>query len=194
MKFDEKNIILDNVLEQEEISEIYKSLEKSYKKYIMDLHVQQISDFRMPVNTEKKIISYVESITGLSGFEMEYQFSRYELLDFNGKTEIPNLRPHFDRFSEPRFTFDYQVNSNISWPLYVEGKEFVLKNNQALTFSGTHQIHWRPNREFVPGEFIEMVFCHLYLKDTEESLGPDHFNMMDEKAEEWRLRLENSNG
>jgi hypothetical protein len=194
MKFDEKNIVLDNVLEQEEISEIYKSLEESYKKYIMDLHVQQISDFRMPAGTEKKIISHVESITGLSGFEMEYQFSRYELLDLNGKTEIPNLRPHFDRFDQPRFTFDYQINSNISWPLYVEGKEFVLKNNQALTFSGTHQIHWRPGRDFVPGEFIEMIFCHLYLKDNEDELGVEHFNLMDEKSEEWRLRLENSNG
>ena len=194
MKFDEKNIVVDSVLEQEEISEIYKSLERSYKKYIMDLHVQQISDFRMPLSIEKKIISYVEKITGLSGFEMEYQFSRYELLDLNGKTEIPNLKPHFDRFNEPRFTFDYQINSNISWPLYVEGKEFILKNNQALTFSGTHQIHWRSSRDFIPGEFLEMIFCHLYLKDNEGTLSLDHFDLMDDKSEEWRLKLEPANG
>lgn len=194
MKFDEKNIVVQNVLTDSELEDVLSSIKNPYNKYVMSMFVQQISDFRMPLSIEKKIISYVEKITGLSGFEMEYQFSRYELLDLNGKTEIPNLKPHFDRFDEPRFTFDYQIDSNISWPLYVEGEEFILKNNQALTFSGTHQIHWRSSRDFIPGEFLEMIFCHLYLKDSEGTLGLDHFNLMDDKSEEWRLKLEAANG
>lgn len=194
MKFDEKNVVIENLLTDSEISDLYSSIKKPYNNYVMDLHVQQISDFRMPKSIEDKIISHVENITGLSGFELEYQFSRYELLDIDGKVEVPNLRPHFDAFIEPRFTFDYQLGSNIDWPIYVEGKEFVLKNNQALTFSGTHQIHWRPERSFVVGEFLEMIFCHLYLKENINQLGPDHTKLMDDKSEVWRLKLEEANG
>jgi hypothetical protein len=194
MKFDEKNIVVQNVLTDSELGDLLSSIKNPYNKYVMSMFVQQISDFKMPEKIEQKIISHVEKITGLSGFEMEYQFSRYELLDINGKTEVPSLRPHFDRFSEPRFTFDYQLDSNVSWPIYVEGTEFVLNNNEALTFSGTHQVHWRPSRDFVPGEFIEMIFCHLYLKDSKDTVGLEHFDFMDNRSEEWLLRLESKNG
>ena len=193
MKFDEKNVIIENLLTESEISDLYISIKKPYKNYVMDLYVQQISDFRMPKSIEDKIISHIEEITGLSGFEMEYQFSRYELLNANGETAMPNLTPHFDGFEQPRITFDYQLNSNTLWPIYVEGKEFVLKNNEALTFSGTHQIHWRPPKDFSEGEFVEMVFCHLYLKDNSTQLGPEHTKLMYDKSEQWRLKLEATN-
>ena len=194
MKFDEKNVIIDNVLNASELSDLYQSVRKPYKSYIQDTHIQQVSDFGMPPEIENKIISYVEEVTGVSGFQMDYQFSRYELLDFNGKVEVPNLRPHFDRFDQPRFTFDYQLGSNIDWPIYVEGKEFILKNNQALTFSGTHQVHWRPKKEFVVGDFMEMIFCHLYLENLDELLNTEHFTLMEDKSEAWRLKLEAANG
>jgi hypothetical protein len=40
-------------------------------------------------------------------------------------------------------------------------KKFTLKNNQALTFSGTHQIHWREPQNFEDDQYVEMLFCHL---------------------------------
>ncbi len=189
MKFDEKNVIIENLLTESEISDLYISIKKPYKNYVMDLYVQQISDFRMPKSIEDKIISHVERITGLSGFEMEYQFSRYELLDDNGKAAKPNLTPHFDGFEQPRITFDYQLNSNTSWPIYVEGKEFVLKNNEALTFSGTHQVHWRPPKDFAKAEFVEMIFCHLYLKDGDNFLDSNHRMLMNDRVDTWNLEL-----
>ena len=194
MKFNEKNVIIQKVLSNSELADLRSSVNKSYNTYIKDVHVQQISDFEMPKEIADKIVSHVENITGLSGFEMNYQFSRYELLDVDGKVEVPNLRPHFDAFSEPRFTFDYQLDSNVDWPIYVEGKEFILKNNEALTFSGTHQVHWRPKKDFVLGEFIEMIFCHLYLKNNKTELGPDHMKLMEDRSEQWSIELESSNG
>ncbi len=165
MKFDESNVVVDNVLSQAEIDEIYKNLEKSYNSYIMERYGQQVSNFKMPESAISKIISICENISGVSGLILEaYQFSRYEKFTReDGSTSEPKLVPHYDGFPEPRFTFDYQVRSNTLWPLLVEGKEFVLHDNQALTFSGTHQIHWRSKKRFYSGEFIDMIFCHLYL-------------------------------
>lgn len=187
MKHDEKNVIIDNVLSESEIEEIYSSLSGSYRKYVMGLYMQQISDFTMPEHIKNKIVNYVEEITGLVGFEIDYQFSRYELMEDAGPNK-PNLTPHFDGFPEPRFTFDYQIRSNIDWPLYVEGKEFVLKDNQALTFSGTHQVHWRSHHDFKPGEFVDMVFCHLYLANS-EMVPNSHFTDMKKRVASWEAAL-----
>lgn len=186
MKADEKNLVIDNVLTESEIAEIYGSLASPYRKYVMGLYVQQISDFRMPPHIQNKIIKHVEEITGLSGFELEYQFSRYELIPDQSEKK-PNLTPHFDGFPEPRFTFDYQIRSNVDWPLYVEGKKFVLKDNQALTFSGTHQVHWREPYDFKPGEFVEMIFCHLYLNDESMKNSEEHFENMRRRVGEFEL-------
>jgi hypothetical protein len=80
--------------------------------------------------------------------------------------ERPNLTPHYDNnFIEQRLTLDIQLKSNIRWPIVVEGSRFILNNNEGLTFSGTHQIHWREYVEFEKQDFVEMLFCHFSLKN-----------------------------
>jgi hypothetical protein len=182
MKFDEANVIVEDFLTQEEIDTIYKSLETSYKKYVMETFGQQVSDFRLPQSVIDKIINVCEDISGVKGLVLEaYQFSRYEkFVRPDGVVSNPRLFPHYDTFAEPRFTFDYQIKSNTSWPLVVEEKEMVLSDNQALTFSGTHQIHWRTNKQFQDGEFIDMIFCHLSNPNSEIN-SEAHWDIMKEK-------------
>jgi len=165
MKTDEKNIIVTEVLSEEEISRIYSILENPNNTYVMKFFTQTISDFNLPQDIERKIISYCEEISGQDNLEIaEYQFARYKnVFDEESNTLLrPNLIPHCDlTFEEPRFTFDYQVGGNTQWDLVVEEKDFSLKNNQALTFSGTHQVHWRKPKIFEDDEYIDMIFFHL---------------------------------
>lgn len=165
MKHDEKNLVINNVLTQEEISHIYEILKNPNNKYVMKFFTQTVSDFNLPNNIANKIIKYSEEISGVSGLEIaEYQFARYaNVFDEESNTTLrPNLIPHCDfSFAEPRFTFDYQIGGNTSWPLVVEEKEFTLENNSALTFSGTHQVHWRKPKIFDDNEYIDMIFFHL---------------------------------
>jgi hypothetical protein len=182
LKFNEKNIIVDNVLTQEEIDQVYAELEQAYDSYIMERYGQKISNFRMSKFALDKIVKICEEVSGVSGLVLEaYQFSRYEKFTKpDGSISSPRLIPHYDSFPEPRFTFDYQISSNTSWPLVVEGTEMILADNQALTFSGTHQIHWRPEKTFKDGEFIDMIFCHLSLPgDTANSA--EHWEIMKQK-------------
>lgn len=186
MRYDENNVVIDNVLTQNEIDEIYNRLSTSYRQYVMQKYGQQISDFWMPESALDKIIKYCENISGASGLKLEaYQFARYEKFTRDdGVVSLPNLTPHFDNFPEPRFTFDYQIKSNTSWPLVVEGKEILLSDNQALTFSGTHQIHWRAKKIFEPGEFIDMIFCHLSLPGNELNTD-EHWSIMRNKEKQY---------
>jgi hypothetical protein len=181
MKHNEKNIIVEDVLTNEEIRQVYEAVENSYETYLMKLFTQKVSNFSLPENIYQKIVKYSEEISGESDLEIsEYQFARYQNAkdEENGEDLSPNLIPHVDlTFREPRFTFDYQIGGNTSWPLVVEEKDFTLGNNTALTFSGTHQVHWRTHKDFKDDEYIDMVFFHLrkkgaapYSKEHEDSM------------------------
>ena len=78
----------------------------------------------------------------------------------------------------------YQIRSNISWDLVVDNWEseqsYTLEDNQILTFSGTHQIHWRPKREFKDDEFLEAVFLHFAPLDAKD-FSQEHLNKLKEK-------------
>jgi hypothetical protein len=107
----------------------------------------------------------------------ELSFARYD----NSVGVKPQLYPHFDNpFQEQRFTLDIQVKSTIDWPIVVEGNEYVLKDNQGLIFSGTHQIHWRVDKTFKDSDFVEMIFCH-FSKVGAEKISDDHRKAMLER-------------
>ena len=171
MKANEINTIVENVLSEEEISNLYSLVQASSQEMLVKHYGQSVVDFDLPKSVENKIISISESLSGETDLEIsEYQFARYvKVIDKDSGQEIlPQLWPHWDNtFEEPRFTFDYQIGGNTSWPLVVEEKEFILKNNSALTFSGTHQIHWREPKSFIENEYLDMVFFHLKKRGAE---------------------------
>lgn len=117
---------------------------------------------------------------------LEVNIGRYSNLD-NLKSK---LFPHWDfpRFPKRYFfddvkqniVFDIQLDADYEWPVIVEGEEFVLKNNQALVFSGTQQLHWR--KGYLPvGKTVDMLFCYFTFED-ERVLGENQFDIMEERA------------
>lgn len=75
-----------------------------------------------------------------------------------------NLRKHKDD-NACTFTVDYCVRQHEPWPIYIEGQEYVLQENQSLVFMGEDQEHWRD--QFAPGNMVEMIFFHF--------VRPDHW-------------------
>lgn len=190
MKKDLPNVLIDNALTQEDVAEIYKIVSSTTSQtFVEDLgynswHIQ------LPQHIIDKFTKYAEGIAGESLVLKEYNFSRYQKTVSNcGKyTFYPLLFPHTDEvFNESRLTLDYQIGSNVSWGITVDNWEseatYTLKDNQLLSFSGSHQVHWRPKREFVDGEFLEAIFLH-FSPTTSETLTADHVNIMRERAKE----------
>jgi hypothetical protein len=187
MKLDNINVISKNVLSNDEIAEIYDRVKESYNEYVNDSWGQQVADFRMPESVLEKIVKLSEDVFGKPGLVLEaYQFARYEKFTApDGSVSIPRLMPHRDFFTEPRYTFDYQIGSNVSWPIFVEGEEFTLSDNEALTFSGTHQVHWRPKQEWTEGEFVDMIFCHLQ-HPGDDQITPEYQESMKKRAQSYQ--------
>jgi hypothetical protein len=74
------------------------------------------------------------------------------------------LEKHKDK-NACTYTLDLCISSSSPWGLWVDGKEYILKENQALAYMGNDQEHWREKLE--SKDIVEMVFLHY--------AEPDHW-------------------
>jgi len=162
--------IITNALDEQDIKEIYKMVQASPDSFMHPRYGQEIIDFQMPEHIKNKIVAHTENVFNVAGLELiAYQFARYKnVVSESGESLTPNLYPHFDPFDEKKYTFDLQLDTNTYWDIFVEDERFSLNNNDALIFSGTHEIHWREPKVFEDDEFVEMLFCHLNIKNGEK--------------------------
>jgi len=182
MKKDLPNIIIKNALTKEEISEVLDIVANTTRQ---DFHPELSYNswhIQLPENIIDKLTKYAESVAGEPLVLAEYNFSKYEKTVKGDKIFNPLLFPHTDEaFNADRVTLDYQIRSNIDWEITVDNWEtettYTLKDNEILTFSGTHQVHWRPKRNFVEGEFLEAIFLHFAPLDA-KALSKEHINNM----------------
>jgi hypothetical protein len=68
----------------------------------------------------------------------------------------PKLLPHKDDYA-CEVVFDYQLRTNKKWDLFIEGKRVELKDNQAVSFEGESEAHWREKTVFDDSEYVEMI-------------------------------------
>lgn len=158
------NNIYKNIFNDQELDLLYKKIDINQKEntVIVNQYAQKVWFVDIPNEIKDKVTKLAQQVYGQNVKLEEIAFARYS----KEYGEFPNLTPHYDNtFLEQRVTIDIQLNANILWPIVVEEKEFVLNNNEALTFSGTHQIHWRKNTLFNDDSFIEMLFCHFSLEN-----------------------------
>jgi hypothetical protein len=164
MKHDEANVVIDNVLTEEEIIQVVAAVDKSHGTDFVSVHCQTNNFIELPQNIINKFTEHAKTVSGNTNLVLtEFCHSIYKNREVDGKKYRPSLFPHYDEtFKAPRFTLDYQLKSTLDWPIVVEPDiELILKDNQAATFSGTNQIHWRTPTEFSENDSIEMIFCHF---------------------------------
>lgn len=91
--------------------------------------------------------------------------------------DIPSLIPHQDRSeTHAAYTFTVELEKNIdAWDFYVEDQKFEMNKNQAIWFSGTHQSHWRPDKEFKKGDYYDIILCQTHHPDDENQLSEEFF-------------------
>lgn len=83
----------------------------------------------------------------------------YVFLSMYGPTGVVPL--HQDR-PQCRFTIDLQISSNGDWPIYVDNTSYVLKDGEALCYSGTDQPHYRkPMPEDSKATWMNLAFFHF---------------------------------
>ena len=102
----------------------------------------------------------------------------------------PRLLPHTDRVMKyPSVTMTVELDATLPWDLYVEEEKFEMARNQAVFFSGSHQMHYRPYPNFRKQDYYDILLVHstLDLPDQEE-LTEEHFDKMDKLSGEYIQR------
>lgn len=201
MKKNVDNKVIYNVLSDEDIAFILDQKDKTERSEVVPDVGHRAWHISLPQNILDKFSRHAEEVAKEPLDLVAYQFARYENMKDKDNDIVPVLFPHTDEvFGEPRFTFDYQINSNTSWDIIVDNWEtingYMLNDNSAVTFSGTHQVHWRPKKKFLDDEFIEMIFLHYRPKNF-SSFDLEHYNMVRKRAKQnyeiWKLQ-EGPNG
>jgi hypothetical protein len=90
------------------------------------------------------------------------------------------LFPHYDSRALETLIFDLQILSNHKWNLVVEGKDYDLKDGQAILFGGTNQMHWRENKKIKPGQETVLMFVFLTHKKQRE-FSNDSYTIMEKR-------------
>jgi hypothetical protein len=195
MDYNYENLIVTDIFTDSEIDAIYEHVEQApeEKKHFVSVFSHTAYMTWMPDDIVNTIVAKAQETTDKKLALRELSFARYKKVS----DDIPVcLTPHRDEtFREPRITMDIQLKSNIDWPIVVEGRSYQLKDNQALTFAGTHQVHWRPKIQFGDEDFLDMIFCHFSEEGVEPNiLGPmpehgvaksEHDARMQKQADHW---------
>jgi hypothetical protein len=198
MKKDFPNVVIDNALTQEEINLIFEIVKNTDRQDFHNELSYNSWHIQLPDSIINKITNYAESVAGIKLRLAEYNFSRYQKTIIGDNIFNPLLFPHTDEaFNADRVTLDYQIRSNVSWPITVDNWEtetdYILADNQILTFSGTHQVHWRPKKDFIDGEFLEAIFLHFAPIDA-KPLSKEHINDMRRRGAEAYSRWKETPG
>jgi len=158
---DQQNIVVDNLFNEEQIQWLKRFIDSKeidvvdphngrYLKGLDNQIREDIMDIVVKLARETSGEDLVPGDIGYSYYNNQY-----------GEVCLP---PHIDA-NRTEFVIDYQLDANVEWPIVIEKKEFVLKNNQAIVFAGGDQIHWRPRQKFTDDQYTAMIFFHMITKD-----------------------------
>lgn len=170
-----ENKVIDNFFTDKEIDDIFYYVDNT-KECSPEVHPGIGYSWHpcgVPDQIHNKVEKFVRENLIADATLTEICVARYRQSEIS-----PTLSPHMDNFPSGRITIDVQLRSNTDWALVVEGKRFVLKDNQALVFAGTHQPHWREPKVFNDGEFVDMLFCHLTVPGV-DALDKTEFKNME---------------
>lgn len=91
-----------------------------------------------------------------------------QVVTYSNQYGVPNLPPHFDG-DDTEFLFNYQLESNVTWPLGLNTQAFKMRDNDVVIIRPNRDIHWRPLQDFKDGEYVTMVFVRFQYADEERN-------------------------
>jgi hypothetical protein len=95
----------------------------------------------------------------LSYFDDSFSLYHVTYSEYSLKHGIPNLPNHEDpKDHTTSLTFDYQLEANISWPLYADGVTHDMEDNDAMIFDPKNMTHGRPELEFKQDDYVRILF------------------------------------
>jgi hypothetical protein len=186
-----KPIVIDSVFTDEEYASIYEIIDPLFpenfdRNNLPDglINANDVGYFayidELPSKVRMRIRQIASEATGLNLDKIDLHFARYTKLTGS----VPKLVPHYDqKLTRPTVTMSIQLNTTLPWTIYAERDPFLLETNQALIFSGSHQVHWRPDLEFEDNDYFDIFVCQIYESGSTVELSDEHRQAMQERMQ-----------
>lgn len=149
---------------------IAKDLGEFYSPLVLpNMARMQIEVMYLP-SIQRKLEIFASEIVGEEVFMSHNSYLSYNKEHSPGVN--PRLPVHYDSdnyFS--KLTMDYQLNSNIDWPIVIEDEYFSLEYGDLLVFWGAGQAHWRDPVLFKEGDNTEVLTMHFSTKKDFQELN-----------------------
>jgi hypothetical protein len=93
----------------------------------------------------------------------------------------PRLRPHIDRaVRRQSLTATIELDTTLDWDIYVNDEKYNLEKNQILLFSGSRDVHWRPDIDFKDDDYFDVIILQTYIETEDDTkLDDTYFDEMD---------------
>lgn len=184
--------LITNLFTPEEYDSLYSQVNK-YQQ--LPEHVRTVNELGyvstgLFLNNDVKSVLWKKIGTelGIQIKDIYTHYARYSL----GSGYKPLLMPHYDRaLTSAMFSLAVVLDTTFNWEIYVEGERFIPRKNEGVLFSGSHQIHWRPDVEFKQEDYYDIMVCQFEEDTTEDrTLSKEHKEVMDERNGLWCLEWE----
>jgi hypothetical protein len=116
---------------------------------------REMVEFDAPKDIEAVMDTYVKPLYSEEIALCHYSYIDYDPRHGEGKY-APALPPHIDN-TNTLVTFNYMLDGNIDWEIYIDEKPYSLKPGDAILFSAINQPHFRPKRHWKEGEFVKIL-------------------------------------
>jgi hypothetical protein len=181
--------IIKDIFSNYEFKNLYQSFKKSKDDYTI---IPELGYAAFSIKLDEDIISTlkstIENKLNIKVAKMEAHYARYSL----NTGYKPMLMPHYDRaLTDATFSLAIVLDNTIDWDIYVEGEQFMPRKNDAVLFSGSHHIHYRPDIEFKDEDYYDIMVCQFY-EDTDQdiTLDEEHIEYMNGLTGKWCLEWE----
>ena len=170
-----KPLVIKDILSKEEIDKLKLVAEKEKKIRKVevydipiggegpDLLIKQynhigrrdIEVFPMPDGIVEKFNELTQFFP--EGFQYELHNFNIMYVEYSGEFGIPKLGPHYDG-GGTSYMINYQIDSNIDWTVGIGRQGYDIKDNEALLFCPTEDLHWRPKIKFRKDQYLSLLF------------------------------------
>lgn len=172
--------IVDYQKKAEHLGEFYSPL-------VLNSMARMQIEVMYPISIQRKLEIFASEMVGEEVFMYHNSYLSYNRV--HNPEVNPKLPPHYDSdnyFS--KLTMDYQLDSNIDWPIVIGEETFNLEYGDLLVFWGAGQPHWRDPVLFKDGDNTEVLTMHFSTRKDFEELNNSarEQEKRDERLASWK--------